>query len=111
MKPYLLTIVLLVAPLTGEAITMSAGDSFAADKIRYMQKASGTDQSLMAAYVQTDQAYSQWCGKSASVKVLKRIAAQDSFNSIYQSLKQGRPLGMTQVRAVLISNNQNFCKD
>ncbi|WP_234004936.1 hypothetical protein [Cronobacter sakazakii] len=107
----MLTIVLLVAPLAGEAITMSAGDSFAAYKIRYMQKASGTDQSLMAAYVQTDQAYSQWCGKSASVNTLKRIAASDSFNSVYQSLKQGRPLGMTQVKALLIGNNQNFCKE
>ncbi|MDM2765725.1 hypothetical protein [Citrobacter sp. Cpo150] len=102
---------LVVLAFQTHAITLTAADALASDKIKFMQQRSGTDNSRMAAYVQTDQTFSQWCGKTAAINDLKRISSQDNFNQLYTLLKSGKLLGMTQTKSLLLSNNPNFCKE
>lgn len=101
---------LLVAPLTSQAISITAGDVQASEKIKYMQHVSGTDHSRMAAFVQADQTFTQWCGRSASVADLKRISHQDGFIALYDRLNNGQAQGMTQTKTLLLNDNPKFCK-
>lgn len=110
MKVHVFGLLLLAAPMAVMAIGLTAADSDASAKIRFMQSASGTDHSRMAAYVQTDQVFSQWCGRAATVRDLKRISAQESFNQYLSQLKKGQIYGMTQIKTVLLNNNPQFCK-
>ena len=87
---------LLVAPLTSQAISMTAGDVQASEKIKYMQHVSGTDHSRMAAFVQADQTFTQWCGRSASVADLKRILHADIFPDRHEQC-QAVPLKVPEV--------------
>ncbi len=54
MKSLILGILLIASPATVFAINLTAADSDAAIKIRWMQGASGTDHSRLAAYVRAD---------------------------------------------------------
>lgn len=101
----------LCLPMTAGAIDLTAADSAASQKIQYMQQRAGTDHSRMAAYIQADQVFTQWCGKPATVRDLKRITAQEGFTDLYSRLSEGKALGMTQTRALLMSNNPDFCKE
>ncbi|PXW50374.1 hypothetical protein DFO55_12445 [Grimontella sp. AG753] len=101
---------LLLSSLASHAISMTAGDTQASEKIKYMQHISGTDSSRLAALIQTDQTFTQWCGRPASVPDLKRIASQQSFSELYDRLKSGQVLGMTQTKALLVNDNPKFCK-
>ncbi|MEL6008228.1 hypothetical protein J4Z08_21115 [Citrobacter portucalensis] len=102
---------LLVLAFQTHAITLTAADALASDKIKFMQQRSGTDNSRMAAYMQTDQAFTQWCGKIATIRDLKRISSQENFNQLYTLLKSGKLQGMTQTKSLLLTDNPNFCKE
>ena len=110
MKAVILGILLTASP-AAFAINLTAADSDASEKIRFMQATSGTDHSRLAAYVQTDQVFSQWCGRAATARDLKRITAQEGFKSFYEQLKKGQMSGMTQAKSLLLNNNPQFCKD
>lgn len=110
MKIHTLVVMCAVMPLTVQAISMTAADTTTSEKIRYMQNVSGTDHSRMAAFVQADQAFTQWCGRAATVDDLKRIKGQEGFVSLYTQLKTGKSLGMTQTKSLLMKDNPQFCK-
>ncbi|MCE1555357.1 hypothetical protein LWT92_13295 [Enterobacter hormaechei] len=101
---------LLLVPLTSQAISMPASDMQESEKIKYMQKMSGTDHSRLAAFVQADQSFTQWCGRSATVSDLKRISRQDGFTMLYERLSSGQAQGMTQTKTLLVKDNPKFCK-
>jgi len=111
MKAVILGILLTASPATVFAINLTAADSDAAMKIRWMQGASGTDHSRLAAYVQADQVFSQWCDRVATARDLMRISGQENFRSFYEKLKTGQISGMTQAKSMLLNNNPQFCKD
>lgn len=111
MKASILGVLLLASPATVFAINLTAADSEAALKIRWMQGASGTDNSRLAAYVQADQVFSQWCGRAATARDLMRVSKQDNFRAFYEQLKKGQISGMTQAKSMLLNNNPQFCKD
>lgn len=92
------------------AITLSNSDNAATEKIQYMQKVSGNDASMMGALIQADQSYTQWCGKSATREDLKKIVSSPEFQGLYQQLKSGKSLGMTQTKNMLIIDKKKFCR-
>lgn len=111
MKKLSVLAIVLTAPLLANAITIPHRDMEASEKIKFMQDTSRFDRSLLAAYVQADQTFTQWCGSSATVKDLRRIAAQDGFTKLYTRLSSGQSQGMTQTKALLINDNPKFCKE
>ncbi|EBS1368550.1 hypothetical protein D7O06_21215 [Salmonella enterica subsp. enterica serovar Virchow] len=100
----------LSLPVAALSVQMTAADNAASNKIRFMQEQSGTNHSRMAAYIQADQVFSQWCGKTATITDLKRISKQDGFISLYVVLSEGKAQGMTQTKNLLMKNNPKFCK-
>ncbi|EFR6141867.1 hypothetical protein HYK36_004251 [Salmonella enterica] len=110
LKPVCIYIALCL-PVTALAVELTAADSAASQKIQYMQQRAGTDHSRMAAFVQADQVFTQWCGKPATVRDIKRITAQEGFTALYTRLSEGKALGITQTRGLLMNNNPDFCKE
>ncbi|CSX10155.1 hypothetical protein FP371_23280 [Citrobacter freundii] len=106
-------VLLLLSTLAFQAysITLTATDVQASDKIKYMQQQSGTDNSRLAAYIQADQTFTQWCGKASTIKDIKRISRQENFKQLYSLLKSGKMQGMTQTKSILLNDNPNFCKE
>ncbi|MFS7223160.1 hypothetical protein AB6896_00080 [Rahnella inusitata] len=112
MKPLnVLFLMIITAPCISHALILTPEETIVSEKIRYMQAVSGTDNSKMAALVQTDQAFTQWCNRLSTVMDLKRISRQEGFQTLYEQVKQGRALGMTQTKALLIKDNPLFCKE
>lgn len=110
MKPSLYVALYLLVSAPGYALTLTASEARESEKIRFMKSASGTDHSKMAAYIQVDQTFTQWCGRTASVNDLKRISLQEGFETLYNQMKNGKTHGMTQTKALLFSNNPQFCR-
>lgn len=102
---------LLCLPMTAMAVQLTAADNEASQKIQFMQQRAGTDHARMAAYVHADQVFTQWCGKPATIKDLKRITTQEGFAVLHSRLSKGQALGMTQTKALLINDNPAFCKE
>ncbi|ECC3269516.1 hypothetical protein YB29_003810 [Salmonella enterica subsp. enterica] len=101
----------VVFPVSALSIELTAADSAASGKIQYMQQQAGTDHSKMAAYIQADQVFTQWCGKAATIRDLKRITQQEGFTELYSRLSGGKAQGMTQIKGLLMNNNPEFCKE
>ncbi|TGB52833.1 hypothetical protein CRT22_23770 [Escherichia sp. E5028] len=111
MLKHVFTMALLCLPMTAVSVQLTATDKEASQKIQFMQQRAGTDHARMAAYVHADQAFTQWCGKPAMIKDLKRITAQEGFSILYSRLSKGQALGMTQTKALLMNDNPAFCKE
>ncbi|MCL6336300.1 hypothetical protein EXT65_21135 [Pectobacterium carotovorum subsp. carotovorum] len=110
MKPLFYVALFVIVSAPGYTLTLTPSEEHASEKIRFMQSASGTDHSKMAAYIQADQTFTQWCDRTATVNDLKRISSQEGFEALYNQMKNGKTHGMTQTKGLLFSNNPKFCR-
>ena len=80
------------------------------NKGKYIEAQSGFDGSKKAAYMQADMTFVQVCSSRATIGDLQRISKTTSFNELYERLKSGRVVGLSESKQILVKDKKSYCK-
>jgi hypothetical protein len=80
------------------------------DKMRYIQKQAGMDNTLTGAYNQVDLVFYQVCKQKAAINDIRRIANTNEFYTLIKQLRTGQSFGISQSEKILVTDKNQFCR-
>lgn len=105
-------VTLLVSMSQVQAVTINIPQQLTEgmNKGKFIDAQSGFDGSRKAAFMQADMTFVQVCGGGATIGDLQRISQTSSFSELYEKLKSGRVVGLSEIKHILVKDKKSYCK-